>query len=76
MAEIIEKGPWKAVQKSKAPSVGYYGTWIESGDFEHDVRLYVSGNFKEAEQRMAYAEEIAKRLNAWSVFAPPNQEPK
>ncbi len=53
---IEENGPW---------SVGnnYEGTYLESDDFTHDVRLYINGDFESHEQRVEYAEEIARRLN-------------
>lgn len=59
MSEIIENGPWKVNRDAR-------GTYVESGDFTHDVRLYVNGDFRDLEQRVAYAEEIAKRLNKYS----------
>jgi hypothetical protein len=39
-------------------------SYVASDDFSHDVRLYVSGDFADGEQRMRYTEEIARRLNA------------
>ena len=58
---IQERGPWTA-RTDKGDSK----VFIESGDFTHDVRLYVNGDFEDDAQRMAYAQEIARRLNAWS----------
>lgn len=61
--KVTESGPWKA---------GYdddRSVFVESDDFTHDVRLYVNGDFASLEQRMAYAEEIARRLNAWKPDA-------
>ena len=37
--------------------------FIESDDFEHDVRLYVDGYFLNDEQKYEYAKQLAKRLN-------------
>ncbi|SCU75590.1 hypothetical protein CNECB9_2370164 [Cupriavidus necator] len=56
--EIIESGPWKARHDNGK-------VFVESDDFTHDVRLYVNGDFASLEQKLAYAEEIARRLNAW-----------
>lgn len=55
---IQERGPWTARQDGVK-------TFIESDDFTHDVRLYVDGDFASQEQKLAYATEIARRLNAW-----------
>ncbi|NMD19130.1 MAG: hypothetical protein GYA76_02450 [Verrucomicrobia bacterium] len=55
---IEEKGPWAVV-------FGNGNTYIESDDFTHDAHLYVRGDFESAEQRAEYAEEIARRLNAF-----------
>lgn len=60
MMEIIEKGPWYAGVAETNGKVFVY-----SDDFTHDVCLYVTGDFADALQHLAYAEEIAKRLNAW-----------
>ncbi len=56
---IEEKGPWAVV-------FGNGNTYIESDDFTHDAHLYVRGDFESAEQRVAYAEEIARRLNTFA----------
>lgn len=55
---IEEQGPWLATREDN-------NVFIESEDFTHDVRLYVDGDFESIDQRMAYAEEIARRLNVW-----------
>ena len=49
------------------------GTWtvgqtesqefIESSDFNHDVRLYLNGDFETDAQRLNYLQHIADRLN-------------
>lgn len=64
---IAEAGPWEA-------SVVLTGTYagkgcIESGDFTHDVCLYVDGDFECYSQKLAYAQKIARRLNAWKPDA-------
>ena len=62
--QIEERGPWNARQQGDDHIKGVF---VESDDFTHDVRLYVNGDFTNTEQRFAYAEEIAKRLNDWEV---------
>ena len=59
---IEERGPWSARQDKQQP--WEQRVWIESDDFTHDVRLYVHGDFESSDQRFAYAQEIARRLNA------------
>ena len=49
-------------------------TWIEDADQAHDLRLYVSGIMESHDQRIAYAQGIARRLNA--APAAPQAEPK
>ena len=53
------------------------GTWtvgqtesqefIESSDFNHDVRLYLTGDFEDNTQRLNYLKHIADRLNTHPV---------
>ena len=61
MAEIVENGSWKAGLEHPASG---YEAFVESEDFTHDVRLIVDGDFEGPEQCLAYAEEIARRLNS------------
>jgi hypothetical protein len=61
--EVDERGHWNARQQGDNHVKGVF---VESDDFTHDVRLYVNGDFANMEQRLAYADEIAKRLNAWN----------
>ena len=49
-------------------------TWIEDADQAHDLRLYVSGIMESHDQRIAYAQEIARRLNA-ALAAPQAEQP-
>ncbi len=51
---VMEAGTWGA---------DINGKFIESDDFTHDVRLKIDGDFESDEQRIAYAKEIARRLN-------------
>ncbi len=51
---VIERGPWSA-----SPD----GAVLYSDDFTHDVMLTVNGDFGSYEDRKAYADEIARRLN-------------
>ena len=55
---VKENGHWKCCVFN-----GRVG--VESDDFEHDVILFVNGDFYDLEQRKDYAREIAKRLNAY-----------
>ncbi|MBI6727277.1 hypothetical protein YA0089_27050 [Pseudomonas viridiflava] len=55
--KTIEKGPWKARQSADGK------VEIQSDDFHHDASLYITGDFENKHQRLAYAEEIARRLN-------------
>lgn len=63
---IEESGPWMAGVASDGR------VFVESDDFTHDVRLYVNGDFTGPEQKLEYAREIVKRLNAFS----PDQAPR
>ena len=56
--ELHDKGPWVASEK---------GRTIASDDFTHDVYLLVVGDFFSDEQRKAYADNLAKKLNAPNV---------
>lgn len=47
-------GPW---------SVSMDGQYIDSDDFEHDVKLVVQGDFRDDVQRRLYACDIAQRLS-------------
>jgi hypothetical protein len=65
--DVQEVGPWKA--GCSADRITHSAThWVDSDDFTHDVRLYITGDFGDWDAKTAYAEEIAKRLNA---AAPP-----
>jgi hypothetical protein len=61
---VHERGPWSA---GVDPGEAQGRVFVESGDFTHDVRLYVTGDFRDEAQRLAYAREIARRLNAWKA---------
>jgi len=52
--ELHDKGPWVVSEDGQA---------IESDDFTHDVILRVTGDFYNDEQRKAYAENLAMKLN-------------
>lgn len=52
----MDKGPWGACLSSK-------GAYVQSGDFEHDVRLYVTGNFEGPVHAFDYAKWLALELN-------------
>lgn len=63
---IVERGPWRAGETGETPSRAF----VESDDFTHDACLYVNGDFADHEQRFAYAQEIARRLNAMNPTKP------
>lgn len=52
-----DRGDWSIFTQKK----GEIG--IISSDFEHDVVLYVNGDFADDETKMEYAKLIAERLN-------------
>lgn len=56
--ELHDKGPWV---------VSNDGREIASDDFTHDVILRVTGDFWSDEQRKAYAENLAAKLNVPNV---------
>ena len=58
-----EEGTWSVKVYPKIDSNAVY---IASDDFHHDVMLRVSGDFADLNQKKAYAEEIAKRLNYYN----------
>lgn len=60
-----DMGPWRFVARSDDQE--FLKRWyLESGDFSHDVRLYINGDFADAEQRKEYGEALAAQLNASS----------
>ena len=64
MTEIKEGGPWRASHRTSHDGE-ILAVYVLSDDFTHDVSLHVLGDFAEAAERLAYAEEIARRLNEW-----------
>lgn len=59
-AAPFDKGPWRHFQEKDTPTT--YKDIVESGDFTHDVRLYVNGDFASLEQRAAYCKALAAAL--------------
>lgn len=59
-----DKGHWTARGMSKDSSGKATFVCIESDDFEHDVLLEVMGDFASVEDKLAYAQNLADRLNA------------
>jgi hypothetical protein len=59
---IVENGNWQPIKIDDDDAD--YKIGLASDDFEHDVILWVYGDFESDEQRFLYATEIAKRLNA------------
>lgn len=60
---IREEGTWSVEVYPKPDGTNVY---IASDDFHHDVMLRVGGDFADLNQKKAYAEEIAKRLNYYN----------
>ena len=54
--KIFDKGPW-------IYGVSSMGHFVESEDFNHDVRLYINGDFESENQKKEYGEWLAWRLN-------------
>ena len=54
IAKEVDTGPWE---------VSSDGRHLSSDDFEHDVVLEIKGDFYSDEQRKAYADQLAVRLN-------------
>jgi hypothetical protein len=69
---IQERGPWLAGRDKQ--QAWKQQVWIESDDFTHDVRLDVTGDFESDGHKFAYAQEIARRLNA-APAAPQAEQP-
>ena len=61
--EPVDAGPWSAGGSDDGTKA-----WVDSHDFTHDVRLHISGDFADDKQRFAYAEELARRLNAAFIY--------
>lgn len=77
---LSDAGPWTAGRET-SPSRGARGlrTYLQSEDFTHDVRLYVSGDFATAEDEMAYAVGLAERMNTMPMPDPvacPGKDPE
>lgn len=54
----MDKGPWMAVIDHDGRAFA-----VDSSDFTHDVRLEVSGDFKDDAQRLEYCKWLARMLN-------------
>jgi hypothetical protein len=57
-----EKGPWRYQSDPKATDYTKRH-FLESDDFTHDARLYITGAFANDAQRRAYGNMMAERLN-------------
>ncbi len=53
-----DTGPWKV-----SISASGHGADVASDNFEHDVSLYLTGDFADDDQLIAYANDIARRLS-------------
>jgi hypothetical protein len=64
---VEEEGPWHLYfDKGRVTGIG-------SHDFAHDVMFGISGDFGGAEDKMRYANEIVRRLNAYGRSVEPSQ---
>lgn len=59
----FDAGPWRYHQRPEE-SEHLYRYFVESGDFGHDVRLYVNGDFADDIERAVYGHALADTLNA------------
>jgi len=64
---IKEDGIWTIGVYPDTDRPENLNVYINSDDFTHDVMLCVNGDFESLEQKKAYAEEIAKRLNYYNL---------
>jgi hypothetical protein len=65
--EVRENGPWTVDEWSGGRLV------LQSDDLHHDAALEISGDFGSPEEKLTYANEIARRLNAMN---PPKPDPE
>ncbi len=56
---IDDAGPWTAGLDAAGKRA-----FLQSEDFSHDARLYVSGNFGGVDDELEYARALALRMNA------------
>lgn len=65
---LADAGPWTAGQETPSSrGTKELRTYLQSEDFTHDVRLYVTGNFAGLDDEFAYAQALAARMNAMPV---------
>lgn len=62
-----DKGPWSADIEGE-------NVFLQSENFEHDVRLYVNGDFYSLTEKLEYAHGVAATLNAAAAPTPPAGE--
>lgn len=55
-----DKGPWSAQASQNGETQKVF---VESHHFDHDVRLYVDGDFRDIRAKLEYARGLAKVLN-------------
>lgn len=56
--EVSDKGPWQVGRNKSDGRI-----FIQSEDFEYDVRLYIDGNFGCDVLKTVYAENVCQKLN-------------
>ena len=71
--DLKDVGPWRVGQNEDEREV-----FLQSDDFTHDARLYINGDFEDVADQLAYAREMAARLNGSlrPVVVPPDQVKK
>jgi hypothetical protein len=63
---VFDRGPWSVMESEGR-------VFVQSDDFTHDVCMRVSGDFAEHAERLAYAADICRRLNAPDTNLPPSR---
>lgn len=58
-----DKGPWHCINNTSGDIEAWKAICLQSDHFHHDVRLYIDGDFGSREDKLAYANELAARMN-------------
>lgn len=59
----MDAGPWYYHAEPSKEGHDVYRHYLESDDFTHDVRLYLSGDFGDEAERERYAQALLAKLN-------------
>jgi hypothetical protein len=72
-----DRGPWRAdVWRRQEGDAENVRVVITSDDFDHDAALVVTGDFETFEAKVAYAEDLAARMNLMPGARPLNWREK